>query len=129
MTLKLRRAVIVEDNITTQELITLALSAFQTEEIVVAKDGAEAIAALESQGADIVIMDWMMDVMDGLECTRKIRSGSGGIDPAVPIILLTGKTGQEAEKIAYAAGVTYFMEKPFSLKKLLEGVTKAVKAT
>ena len=124
MTIKIRRAVIVEDNVSTRELIHLALTAFDAQEIVEAKDGAEALAALQGKGADIVIMDWMMEVMDGLECSRRIRAGDGGIDPRTPIMLLTGKTGAEAEKSAYQAGVNHFMEKPFSLKKLLAGVTK-----
>lgn len=126
MTIKIKRAVIVEDNISTRELINLALSTFDVQEIVEAKDGAEALVALQAGAADIVIMDWVMDVMDGLECTRRIRAGVDGIDPTTPIILLTGKTGEETEKAAYTAGVSYFMEKPFSLRTLLVGVTKTL---
>lgn len=124
--MKIKRAVIVEDNESTRDLIHLALSAFDTQEVVEAQDGAEALSALRGSRADIIIMDWMMDVMDGLECTRQIRAGTEGVDPRTPIILLTGKTGSDSEQAAYQAGVNHFMEKPFSLKKLLAGVTKVL---
>jgi two-component system chemotaxis response regulator CheY/two-component system phosphate regulon response regulator PhoB len=123
---QLRRAVIVEDNAQMRELIHLVLTTFRTEDIVEAKNGTEALSALHSGGADIVIMDWKMDGMDGLECTRRIRAGVDGIDPRTPIILLTGVAGKDTETAAYAAGVTHFMEKPFSLKRLHAGVTKAL---
>ena len=69
-------------------------------------------------------MDWKMDVMDGLECTRRIRAGIDGIPPKLPIILLTGMTGKSSESAAYEAGADLFMEKPFSIKKLHAGVMK-----
>ncbi len=120
------RAVVVEDNIQMRGLIHMVLGSFAVREIAEAQNGVEAIAALQAGGADIVIMDWKMDVMDGLECTRRIRAGIEGIDPTLPIILLTGNVGKESEAAAYAAGASLFMEKPFSLKQLHAGVTKVL---
>jgi len=128
MAKEIDRAVIVEDNPQMRDLINMVLGSFGTRDIIHAGNGAEAIAALASGGADIVIMDWKMDVMDGLECTRRIRAGINGIDPGLPIVLLTGVTGEESERAAYAAGVDLFLEKPFSLKKLHAGVTRVIEA-
>ena len=123
MASQLKRAVIVEDSPRMRDLIHESLGFFKVQEIVEAQDGAEAIAALQSGGADIVIMDWKLEAMDGLECTRRIRAGIDGIDPTIPIILLTGVAGEETERAAYAAGVDYFMEKSFfSLKHLHAGL-------
>ncbi|WP_156520882.1 response regulator, partial [Magnetospirillum moscoviense] len=97
-------------------------------EIIEAANGEEAIAQIGSSRAQLVIMDWKMDVMDGLECTRRIRAGTDGIDPKLPIILLTGMTGSDSEGDAYEAGVDLFMEKPFSIKKLHAGVVKILGA-
>jgi len=124
----INRAVIVEDNPQMRDLINMVMGSFGAREVVHAENGAKAIAALASGGADIVIMDWKMDVMDGLECTRRIRAGIEGIDPALPIVLLTGVTGKEAESAAYAAGVDLFLEKPFSLKKLHVGISGVIEA-
>jgi two-component system chemotaxis response regulator CheY/two-component system phosphate regulon response regulator PhoB len=125
----LKRAVIVDDNAQTRDLIHLVLSIFKAEDIVEAKNGAEAMAALRAGGADIVIMDWQMDVMDGLDCTRRIRAGTDGIDRGTPIILLTGVVGSGTESTARAAGVDHFMEKPFSVKTLHAGVNKVLGRT
>ena len=121
-----RRAVIVEDNPQMRNLIHMVLGTFGTGEIVEAKDGAEAIVALRSGGADIVIMDWKMEGMDGLECTRRIRAGTDGINPLTPVILLTGSVGRDSEIAAYAAGVDHYMEKPFSLKQLHGALLKVL---
>jgi CheY-like chemotaxis protein len=126
MNTQLRHAVIVEDNAPMRELIHMVLEACGVSDIVMAANGAEAIAALQSTGADIVFMDWQMEVMDGLECTRLIRSGIDGIDPKTIIILVTGMIGEKNEATAYAAGVDLFLEKPVSMKKLRAGVEKVL---
>ena len=122
-----RRAVIVEDSPQMRELIRMVLGSLGFQKIVQASNGAEALDALQAAQTDLIIMDWMMEVMDGLECTRRIRGGINGIDPAVPIVLLTGNKGTESEASAYNAGVSVYLEKPFSIKQLHTVVTKALK--
>ena len=121
-----KRAVIVEDSGQMRELIQLALTAAGFTDIIKAGNGAEALALLKEADADIIVMDWMMDVMDGLECTRQIRAGRDGIDPKISIILLTSMVSKESENAAYAAGADLFMAKPFSLKQLNAGITKVI---
>ena len=114
----LRRAIIVEDNAPMRELIQIVLSSLGQCEIVHAPNGAVAIDSIKANGADLVIMDWKMDVMDGFEATRLIRAGTDGINPQTPIILLTGNGGDATRAAAFAAGVDDFLEKPFSIKTL-----------
>jgi len=121
------RAVIVEDSSQMRELIKMALRSSGITDITEAENGADAIDLIKSRGADIVIMDWMMDVMDGMECTRQIRAGIEGVDPKTPIILLTGMVSEESEAAAYAAGADLFMGKPFSLKQMFNGVMKILR--
>ena len=121
-----KRAVIVDDDTQIQYVIQLVLETLGFNSIVKVGNGAEAIAAIGKDGADIVIMDWKMDVMDGLECTRRIRSGIDGIDPKTPIILLTMVRGTRSEAAARAAGADLFMEKPFSLSELHVAVAKLI---
>ncbi|WP_144084248.1 response regulator [Magnetospirillum gryphiswaldense] len=122
----LKRAVIVEDIRQIRDLVHIALNSFGIDDIAEAGNGEEALAALRDGGADIVIMDWKMEVMDGLECARRIRAGIDGINPRLPIVLLTSMGGKESEAAAYAAGVDHFMEKPFSLRSLNAGVAKVL---
>ncbi len=126
MVAKISRAVTVEDDAPMRELIKIALKTFGISEISQAANGVEAISVLQACKADIVFMDWQMDDMDGLECTRRIRSGIAGIDPKTIIVLLTGMVGKENECTAYAAGVDLFLEKPVSLKKMQMGLAKVL---
>jgi two-component system, chemotaxis family, chemotaxis protein CheY len=124
MNKKIHRAVIVEDSPEMRALIHMVLGSLGAKEIVEAQDGVEALKALQASPTDVVIMDWNMEEMDGLECTRRIRGGVDGISPQIPIILLTGNTGTDAEAEAIKAGVDLYMAKPFSMKKLQAGLSK-----
>ncbi|RAU20775.1 hypothetical protein CU669_16995 [Paramagnetospirillum kuznetsovii] len=126
MTSKVERAVIIEDCPEMRGLIHMALGSCGAKEIIEVGNGAEAIAVLKVKGADIAIMDWKMEVMDGFECTRLIRAGIEGIDPVLPIVLLTAQRGPDNEADAYAIGVDHYMEKPFSLRQLNEGLVIAL---
>lgn len=121
--------VVVEDSQPMRHLIKLALESLGISHCIEAENGAEAISALKAHGANIVIMDWQMDVMDGMECTRQIRAGIDGVDPKLPIILLTAMVSEEAKEAAYAAGANLFMGKPFSLKQLNIGIAKVMAET
>jgi two-component system chemotaxis response regulator CheY len=123
---QVKRAVVVEDDASTRQLVQFVLRSIGIGDIVEAENGEEAISALKACKADLAVIDWQMDVMDGLECTRRIRAGIEGIDPKLVIILLTGQVGKENEKLAYEAGVDLFLEKPFSVKMMHAGVTKAL---
>jgi CheY-like chemotaxis protein len=114
------RALIVDDAPEVRGYLRALLGRFGVTKIIEAADGGEAIAALQSEGADILITDWMMDVVDGLECIRRIRAGIDGIDPHIPIILLTGVTDKAAAHAAYAAGAGQFLRKPFAPEELFK---------
>lgn len=115
---KITRAIIVDDSPQMRTLIKVVLAQFGVTDVVEAEDGAAAMEALMMGGADIIIMDWMMPGMDGLECTRRIRAGQNGIAPNIPIIVATGVDGESAEATARAAGANGFIRKPFSIKML-----------
>ena len=94
----LKTAVIVDDNPPTRTLIFEVLKGIGIKDIVQAINGEDAITKIRETSPHLVIMDWKMDVMDGLECTQRIRSGIDGIDQKIPIVLLTGMVGTDAEK-------------------------------
>jgi two-component system chemotaxis response regulator CheY len=121
MSKKITRAVIVEDSLPMQKLIHMVLQSFGAEDIIVVNNGVECLNALQLDKVDIVVMDWNMPVMDGIECTRMIRSGVYAVDKNMPIVLLTANVGRSDE--AYDAGVSGYIEKPFSLKSLHDGIS------
>ena len=79
----------------------------------VASGGAQAIGLLKQQQFDLVLMDWQMPDMDGLEVTRRLRAGAAGPrGTTVPIIALTANAFVEDRAACLAAGMNDFLTKP-----------------
>ena len=80
--------------------------------------GGAADAFLTSSRPDLVILDWMLPALSGIEVLRRLRS-RGGLG-YVPVIMLTARSEREARLRAVGSGVDAFLSKPFSLRELLE---------
>ena len=86
-------------------------------EVSVTPDGAEAWQAMQRPDApQLVILDWMMPGLDGLEVCQKIRQR--GQEPYVYVILLTARTSQEDLLAGLGAGADDYLCKPFDLQEL-----------
>ena len=88
-------------------------------EIMEASDGDDAWTVIESQFAqanpiELVISDWNMPKMKGLELLKKVRSASNFVQ--LPFILLTSEADREQVTEAVMAGVSQYIVKPFSGK-------------
>lgn len=113
-----RRAVVVEDDEQMRIIIRTVLEMLEITDIIEVGDGDAAVSALQGGNVDVVVMDWMMPGMNGFDCTRVIRSGAVvGLDPNVPIVMLTAVTGS-AERRALEAGANIFLNKTASVRRL-----------
>jgi len=95
-------------------------------QVVIARDGLEALEKVEAQHTDLILMDIQMPVMDGLEATRRLRA-----DPrfaSTPIIALTALAMPGDRERCLEAGASEYMSKPVSLKKLLHLVNTLLEA-
>ena len=81
--------------------------------VITANNGREAVDQFEEQQPDLVILDVMMPVMDGLEAMRLIRETS-----TVPIILLTARTGPQDKIAGLDMGADDYVTKPFNPDEL-----------
>jgi CheY-like chemotaxis protein/HPt (histidine-containing phosphotransfer) domain-containing protein len=88
-----------------------------------ASDGILALEELAREHFDLVLMDWHMPGMDGLEATRKLRSGAAGeANRNVPVIALTANAYAEDRRACFAAGMDDFLTKPVKVAHLLDTV-------
>ena len=111
------RVLIVEDNEMNRDMLSRRLER-RGFEIVIAVDGAEAVALAKSGEPDIVLMDMSLPVMNGWEATRAIKS-----DPAtagLPVIALTAHSMPGDREKAMEAGCDDYDVKPVELPRLLE---------
>ena len=84
-------------------------------EIELAADGAEALAALEKDGTDAVVLDVMMPGVDGLEVCRTMRRGGD----RTPVLMLTARDAVSDRVAGLDAGADDYVVKPFALDELL----------
>jgi DNA-binding response OmpR family regulator len=83
-------------------------------QVLVANDGATGVQLARTESPDIVLLDLMMPIMDGLEVCQAIRSFS-----RVPIIVVSAVGDQAKISGVLSAGVNAFMEKPVIIKDLI----------
>lgn len=86
-----------------------------------AEDGGKAKEELESQVFDLIILDYMMPEMTGVEVCQWLRQ-SDNPNRDKPVILLTAKALEKDRNIANAAGISLYIVKPFSPMMLLDTV-------
>ncbi len=113
---------IVEDSKHMRTLIKTILGSFGCRQIAEADDGADAFTVMKNFPPDIVICDWEMEPLDGIEFVRMVRTSSDSPNPLVPIIMVTAYT--EASRVSEArdAGINEFLGKPISATTLYSRV-------
>jgi CheY-like chemotaxis protein len=92
-----------------------------------AKNGAEALELYDSRGADVVVSDWMMPRMDGVELCRCVRSRQGA--PYTYFILLTALDDSEHRLAGMQAGADDYLAKPFNLSDIEARLIAAERVT
>jgi DNA-binding response OmpR family regulator len=111
---------LVEDERDLAKIITRELEACGYRALH-AVDGTQALTLHATQQPDVVILDWMLPGMDGLEVLRRIRQtpGSGS---AVPVLMLTARSEEIDRIVGLEVGADDYLTKPFSMRELLARV-------
>lgn len=122
------RFLIVDDDVHMRRIVHQLLHGFGAREIYEAANGAAGLEVFAQTLPDILILDWSMAEMDGLDMTRSIRKPDSKLNPYVPIIMLSGHSEKERVCQARDAGVTEFLIKPVSAKGLYLRILSAVAA-
>jgi chemosensory pili system protein ChpA (sensor histidine kinase/response regulator) len=114
---------VVDDSVTVRK-VTSRLLERQGMDVLVAKDGVEAVALLAEQKPDIILLDIEMPRMDGFEVARHIRNDDRLQD--LPIVMVSSRTGAKHQERAVEIGVNRFLGKPFQEAELLSTIETLV---
>ena len=110
------RVLLVDDDATVRVMMEGLLAKFLGHTVYTAKDGREALALAVEVMPQVVVTDWLMPVMDGLELCRALRATDWG--QAMYVIMLTGVDSEEEILEAFEAGVDDYVTKPVNVRAL-----------
>jgi len=93
-------------------------------EVTTASNGQEALALFSTQKFDLLISDFNMPIMNGLELTKMIKSMA--LYRSFPIIIVSTEIDENKKKEAFQAGVTYWLKKPFKMDEFVKVIEKVI---
>lgn len=120
------RVLVIDDNHHMINIVKTILRGFGVKEVFDARDAAEAFDLVRNSHIDLIIVDYMMDLLDGADFTRLLRTAEDSRNAYVPIIMLTAYS--ERSKVLHARdmGVTEFCCKPVTANELYQKVVAVV---
>lgn len=107
-----RTILLVEDEASLASFIQTELQ-FEGYQVIWAKDGQEALEQFQSQGIDLILLDWMLPKYDGITVARRIRRTS-----EVPIIMMTARNETTDIVTGLDTGLDDYITKPFEIEEL-----------
>lgn len=110
---------VVDDSITIRK-VTARMLERNGMRVVTAKDGVDAVAQLQDQMPDIMLLDIEMPRMDGYEVATHIRNDDRLKE--LPIIMITSRTGSKHREKAMEIGVNNYLGKPYQEDELMENI-------
>lgn len=117
---KIPTVMVVDDSITIRKVTTRMLERNEYS-VLTAKDGIDAVAQLQENIPDVMLLDIEMPRMDGYELATHIRNDERLKD--IPIIMITSRTGEKHRQRAMEIGVNKYLGKPYQEADLLENIT------
>jgi two-component system, chemotaxis family, chemotaxis protein CheY len=120
------RALVVDDNQHMIHIVKTILNGFGIKAIREARDPAEAFDAFKSEAIDLIIVDFLMNILDGIDFIKLVRTAGDSPNPFVPIIMLTAYSERSKVTAARDAGVNEFCCKPVTANEMLRKITSVV---
>lgn len=119
----MKKILVVDDEKPISDIIKFILIK-EGYEVVTAFDGKEALKRFEDENPDLIILDWMLPELEGLEVAKEIRKSSH-----VPIIMLSAKDSEFDKVIGLEIGADDYVTKPFSNRELLARIKAHLRRT
>ena len=113
-----KKILIAEDNPVISKALQLILEPHY--ETIPAMNGKQAVEFAATQLPDLILMDIMLPMMDGLEALKLIKENPTAT--TIPVILLSALSDYEDIRKGYSMGANYYITKPFTREELLNGI-------
>ncbi|WP_081724563.1 response regulator [Asticcacaulis sp. YBE204] len=120
------RFMVVDDNAHMINIVKTILRGFGAVHVFEARDASDAFQRLKNDSIDIVIVDFMMEVLDGVEFVHLVRNSSDSPNRYVPIIMLTAHSERSRVTKARDSGVNEFCAKPVTATELHKKVAAVI---
>jgi len=120
------KILVVDDNAHMRRLVVTVLQAFGVVQIHEAASGDRAWAMLPDVNPDIIVLDWVMEGMNGIDFVKLVRADPLSPNPFVPVIMLSGHTSLEHVREARDAGISEFIAKPVSAKTMMSRMAAVI---
>lgn len=117
---------VVEDIRPMRDLIVTVLESLGVGTIMTAPDGVKGFELFCARKPDIIITDWHMEPVNGIDMTRMVRTHPQSPDRMTPVILVTGYSALLRVAQARDAGVTEFVVKPFSANDIAKRIAHVI---
>jgi two-component system phosphate regulon response regulator PhoB len=120
----MKRILVVEDEQAIREMVGFALkkAGFQFEEVA---DAEQALVSIASHTPDLVLLDWMLPGMSGVDLARRLRREE--VTAAIPIILLTARVEESDRVYGLEVGADDYVTKPFSPRELIARINAVLR--
>lgn len=117
---------VIDDQPFFRVMLTEVLRSIGVGKVSIAIDGYDGLNAFSALRPDLVITDWMMPKLNGIDMTRKIRSFSDNALQKVPVILVTAKNERSQVDFARNCGIDEFLLKPISIKLVSDRIREVI---
>ena len=120
------QVLLIDDNPHMRTIASAVLKSAGIRKVLEAADGGAGLQMLREHAIDLVIVDYKMFPLDGVEFTRLVRNSPDSANPYLPIIMMTGHSEKSRVQEARDAGVTEFVVKPITAKAMLDRIQAVI---
>jgi CheY-like chemotaxis protein len=126
--LSLLNVLVVDDSHNIRKIVSEILRTMGVRNVKQSASGIEAFEILKTSPIDLMILDLVMDQLDGIETAKLLRQSSDSPNKTLPIIMITGHTVRSNVTKARDAGVNEIIAKPFTAQVLMDHVQRVMRA-
>ena len=117
---------VIDDNNYMLSIIKTLLKGYGVQRIFEASDAAEAFEEFQNSQMDVIIVDYSLETLDGIEFSHLVRTANDSPNPYVPVIMLTAHSERQKVEEARDAGITEFLRKPICASALYRRIIEVI---